>query len=211
MDNLKGYYENYWHCDTDVSNSDVTTPERERRLLKKLSQYLKPGESVLDLGCGGGKFTKVIKEADYEAGGADISERALDLAKTQFPRGHFFLLNSDGTIPSPDETYAAVWCSEVIEHILNVNGFLLEIKRVLKPGGFLILTTPYHGVLKNLLIALFKFDEHFDPEGSHIRFFDRKGLERCLKKTGFIPISFEGIGRIWKIYRTWFIISRKAS
>ena len=211
MSEHKHYYECYWGGGRDVSDSDVTTQERKGKLLKTLAAYLRPGDKVLDLGCGGGQFTWGIWEAGYEAGGADILERALDLAKTQFPRGHFFLLNSDGTIPSPDETYAAVWCSEVIEHILNVSGFLVEIKRVLRPGGFLILTTPYHGVLKNLLIALFKFDEHFDPEGSHIRFFDRKGLERCLKKTGFIPVSFEGIGRIWKIYRTWFIISRKAS
>jgi 2-polyprenyl-3-methyl-5-hydroxy-6-metoxy-1,4-benzoquinol methylase len=209
MDNLKGYYENYWDCDTDVSNSDVTTPERERRLLKKLSQYLKPGESVLDLGCGGGKFTKVIKEAGYYTIGMDISEKALELAKKQFPEFRFSNLNPDVTIPAPDAEYSAVWCSEVIEHVLDVNIFLSEINRVLKPGGILILTTPYHGRLKNVLISLLKFDRHFDPESSHIRFFDRRSLSRCLVKSGFIPLSFGGIGRIWKIYRTWFVVSKK--
>ena len=75
--------------------------------------------------------------------------------------------------------------------------------------GLLILTTPYHGFLKNLLIVLLKFDRHFDPEGSHIRFFDKKGLERCLNNSGFAQISWSGIGRFWKMYRTWFVVAQK--
>jgi 2-polyprenyl-3-methyl-5-hydroxy-6-metoxy-1,4-benzoquinol methylase len=209
MSENKRYYECYWKQGTDVSDGDVTTQQRKRSVLETLAFYLKPSDKVLDLGCGGGQFTQAISEAGYETSGADISERSLDLARKRFPGGHFFLLNPEGTIPSPDEIYAAVWCSEVIEHILDVNSFLLEIRRVLKPGGVLILTTPYHGFLKNLLIVLLKFDRHFDPEGPHIRFFDRKGLERCLGKNGFTPVSFQGIGRIWKMYRTSFVVSKK--
>lgn len=209
MSDLKGYYEKYWDRDTDVSNSDVTTPERERRLLEILSQYLKTGESVLDLGCGGGVFTKAMYVAGYSVTGMDISEKAVNLARKQFPECKFQTLNSNGTIPSPDEAFAAVWCTEVIEHVLDVVLFLSEINRVLEPDGILVLTTPYHGRIKNVLISLLKFDRHFDPEGSHIRFFDRKGLSRCLVKSGFIPLSFQGIGRICKINRTWFVVAKK--
>jgi len=86
-------------------------------------------------------------------------------------------LNADGSIPAPNKSFAAVWSTEVIEHVLDIKDFLDEINRVLRPGGLLILTTPYHGILKNLFIVLLKFDRHFNPEGSNIRYFDKKGLK----------------------------------
>ncbi len=78
---MKEYYEKYWTRDSDVSDHDVTTPERKRRLLQTLNKYCKPGETVLDLGCGGGgKFTAWIKAAGFEAIGMDISKKAVEMA-----------------------------------------------------------------------------------------------------------------------------------
>ena len=101
MSENKQYYECYWEKGIDVSNGDVTTQVRKRKFLNTLATHLKAGDKVLDLGCGGGQFTRAISESGYEASGTDISERALDLARKQFPGGHFFLLNPEGTIPSP--------------------------------------------------------------------------------------------------------------
>ncbi len=206
---MKEYYEKYWTRDSDVSDHDVTTPERKRRLLQTLNKYCKPGETVLDLGCGGGKFTAWMAEAGFEVQGMDISKKAVDMAQRSFPDGNFKILNPDGSIPAEDQSFGAVWCSEVIEHIVEVDDFLKEIRRVMKPGGILILTTPYHGFIKNLSIILFKFDGHFDVSGSHIRFFNKKSLAGCFKRTGFAPLSYGGIGRIWPVYRTWFVVARK--
>ena len=207
--NVNKYYENYWNRDTDVSDSDVTTSERKRRLLVALSRHVTAGEYVFDLGCGGRKFTSWILQAGYAAQGMDISSNALEMAKRNNTDVSFELLAPDGSIPAPEAHYAAVWCSEVIEHILDVHAFLSEIRRVLKPGGILILTTPYHGLLKNLLIVLLKFDRHFNPEYSHIRYFDKKGLSRCLNKAGFNPFNWGGLGCFYLLWRTWFVVARK--
>lgn len=207
---MKEYYEKYWNRDSDVSAHDVTTPERKRRLLQTLNKYCNSGETVLDLGCGGGgKFTAWAAEAGFEATGMDISKKAVAMAQREYPDGNFKTLNTDGSIPAEDQTFGAVWCSEVIEHILEVDVFLKEIRRVMKPGGILILTTPYHGFIKNLFIVLFKFDRHFNVCGSHIRFFDKHSLADCFKRTGFAPLSYGGIGRIWLVYRTWFVVARR--
>lgn len=187
----------------------MTTPECKRPLLQALPRYVAPCSRVEDLGYGAGQFTYAMFEAGYDAMGMAISENALRLARQQFPMCRFESLNVDGAICAPANTFSAVWSTEIIEHVFDVEGFLGEIFRILAPGGILILTTPYHGLLKNLLICLIKFDRHFDPAGSHIRYFDRKGLDRCLKKTGFEPISFHRIGRIWKMWRTWFVVARK--
>jgi len=207
--NVNKYYQNYWNRYTDVSDGDVTTSERKRRLLETLSRHVNAGEYVLDLGCGGGKFTSWMLQAGYAAQGMDISSNALEMAKRNNPDVTFELLAPDGSIPALDNTFAAVWCTEVIEHILDIHLFLSEVRRVLKPGGILILTTPYHGLLKNLLIVLFKFDRHFNPEYSHIRFFDKKGLSRCLNKAGLRPFNWSGLGRFYPLWRTWFVVARK--
>ena len=212
---LSNYYEKYWTRETDVSDGDCTTPERKRRLLSVLAAHTKPGDPILDLGCGGGQFTALMHEAGYAAVGIDLSSKAIEMARRNYPqipqiKQIFRTLNADGSIPAPNKSFAAVWNTEVIEHVLDVKAFLDEINRVLIPNGLLILTTPYHGFLKNLIIVLLKFDRHFNPEGSHIRFFDKKGLERCLNNSGFTPISWSGIGRFWKMYRTWFVVARKS-
>lgn len=206
---MKEYYEKYWTRDSDVSDHDVTTPERKHRLLQTLNKYCKSGETVLDLGCGGGKFTAWIKEAGFEATGMDISKTAVAMAQREYPDGNFKTLNTDGSIPAEDQTFGAVWCSEVIEHILEVDNFLKEVKRVMKPGGILILTTPYHGFIKNLFIVLFKFDRHFKVNGSHIRFFSKSSLTNSFEQAGFAPLSYGGIGRIWPMYRIWFVVAQR--
>jgi len=165
----------------------------------------------LDLGCGGGQFTTLLQESGYDSMGMDIATNAIKMARRNHPDIPYEILNADGSIPAKDVTYNVVWTTEVIKHVLEVHDFLSEINRVLKPNGLLILTTPYHGRLKNFMITLLKFDRHFDPEGSHIRFFDRKGLDRCLRKAAFAPHLFDGIGRFWKMYRTWFVIAKKLS
>lgn len=206
---MNQYYDNYWKGGIDVSDADITTPQRKQRLIDTLATYIAPESRVLDLGCGGGLFTYALHNARYKAVGMDISENAIALARRQFSACQFEMLHSDGTIPASSGSFTAVWSTEVIEHVLDVHRFLSEIYRVLDPDGILILTTPYHGRFKDMLIALFKFDRHFDPEGTHIRFFDEIGLNRCLRKANFSPLKFAGIGRIWSLYRTWFVVARK--
>ena len=119
------------------------------------------------------------------------------------------MLNDDLTIPAEVAEFDAVWSTEVIEHVFDVHLHLREVHRVLRDGGLYVLTTPFHGRLKNILVSLLKFDRHFDPEGGHIRFFDRAGLNRCLLRAGLRPLAWRGIGRVWPLYRTWFVVARK--
>jgi 2-polyprenyl-6-hydroxyphenyl methylase/3-demethylubiquinone-9 3-methyltransferase len=72
-----------------------------------------------------------------------------------------------------------------LEHLFDVGAALTEINRVLRPGGKFVLTTPYHGLVKNLIVRVLAFERHYDPCGSHIRFFTRRSLKLCLEKAGF--------------------------
>lgn len=85
-----------------------------------------------------------------------------------------------------------------------------EMNRVLRVGGILILTTPYHGLCKNIMITLAGFDNHFNNiEGDHIRFFTKKFLCRLFDKYGFQLIDTKYIGRIRPFSKGIYMVARK--
>src|SRR5438270_10110477 len=86
-------------------------------------------------------------------------------------------------------TFEAIWCSEVLEHLFDPGLALREMQRVLAPGGRLLVTVPYHGRFKDVLIALFKWEEHFAPTNPHIRFFTRRTLSQLAASAGFAEVQ----------------------
>jgi SAM-dependent methyltransferase len=140
---------------------------------------------VLDLGCGAGRFVRVLAEAGADPVGVEIAEGALARARRNLPGADLRLAEPDGTLPLAHGECDLVWCSEVLEHVADTAYLLTEARRVLRPGGRLLLTTPDHGRLKAVLIALARFEAHFDPLGDHLRFYTRRSLATTLDATGF--------------------------
>jgi SAM-dependent methyltransferase len=125
------------------------------------------------------------------------------------PGASFALIKDETTVPCGDSSFEVCYSSEVIEHLFDVNGFIREIHRVLVPGGLFLVTTPYHGWLKNLLIITLGFDRHFDVNWGHIRFFSKQSLSRCLGAGGFEVDMIGGIGRFWPLWKSMFVVARK--
>lgn len=206
----KDFYEKYWSGESAAPDNDPTTTDRKAKLRDALAS-VQPGSPILDLGCGRGEFSSFIRELGFKPTGADLSTTVVDYCRTKHPGITFETMGTPDRLPFKDGSFSAVWSSEVIEHVFDIHAWLSEVNRVLTPKGLVILTTPYHGKLKNVFIALTKFSKHFDPEVSHIRFFDKAGLDRCLCRAGFEPIKWDGIGRFWPLHRTWFVVASRSS
>jgi SAM-dependent methyltransferase len=206
MTTIEQYYEDYWQ--SPDAYHDPSTPARQRLLLKSLAA-LPGGSRVLDVGCGRGEFCEFFRQQGFHAVGSDISETAIRHASEAYPGITFHAGPIEGLVAAYDESFDVVFSSEVIEHLFDVPGYLLTINRLLKPGGLFILTTPYHGFAKNVLIDLFGFAKHYDPFGQHIRFFDRVGMRRCLHTFGFVSIRWAGYGRPWPLWKSMFVVARK--
>ena len=94
-------------------------------------------------------------------------------------------LEPDAPLPLPDNAFDLVLCAETLEHVRDVQLLLSEVRRVLRPGGRLALTTPAHGRLTGLAVAVRGFERYFDPLSPHLRFLSRRSLARLLDTMGF--------------------------
>jgi SAM-dependent methyltransferase len=125
------------------------------------------------------------------------------------PGATFVRVPSEDRLPFPDGAFDACYASEVIEHLFDVSGFIREMNRVLVPGGLLLLTTPYHGWLKNVIVVTTNFDDHFAPTGGHIRFFSKRSLSCALVGGGFRVEEISGIGRVRYLWKSMFVVAEK--
>jgi len=186
---VREFYEGVW---ADLPDDPQPWAWERRRAL--LLAEARPGERVLDLGCGAGRFVAALREAGAEPVGVELASGALERARRNVPGADLRLLEPDGSIPLGHGEVDLVWCSEVLEHVPDTVAFLTEVRRVLARGGRLLLTVPDHGRLRRVLIALLRHEAHYDPLGQHVRFYTRRSLERTLEATGFTGVRIEPLG-----------------
>jgi SAM-dependent methyltransferase len=177
---VRAHYEDFW---ADAP-ADPEPWQWERRRALLLGEA-RPGERVLDLGCGAGRFVAALREAGAEPIGVELAEAALERARANAPGADLRLVEDDGSLPLEHASVDLVWCSEVLEHVPDTAHLLLEVRRVLRPGGRLVVTVPGHGRLRTALVALTRFEAHFDPLGQHVRFYTRRSLAATLEHAGF--------------------------
>jgi 2-polyprenyl-6-hydroxyphenyl methylase/3-demethylubiquinone-9 3-methyltransferase len=207
---LAQFYDRYWQRPDEMSSDHGLENGPRRALLRSALAELPAGAAVLDAGCGPGDFSAWIAGLGYRAVGVDLSSAVVAHARARHPGISFHAAELEQGLPFADGSFAAAWCSEVLEHLFDVHAALAELNRVLQPGGLLVLTTPYHGLAKNLIITLKGFDAHYNPYLSHIRFFTRRSLTGCVERAGFRVERWGGIGRAWPVWKSQTAVCRKA-
>jgi 2-polyprenyl-3-methyl-5-hydroxy-6-metoxy-1,4-benzoquinol methylase len=170
---------------------------------------------ILDLGCGNGYLVNYLIEHGYNACGTDASEKGIAIAKKTNESRFFVQDLSSGALPAQLQNipFDTIVSTEVIEHLYNPAAFIDFCKRQLGPGGEIIITTPYHGYLKNLVLSVFnKWDSHMDPLwlGGHIKLWSKKTLTKVITAAGFTVVTFKGCGRLPYFWKSMIIKARLA-
>ena len=131
------------------------------------------GKSVLDLGCNSGYGTEILSTRAQIAVGVDVSERAIELARNKRTGASIAFQVIDGVrLPFEDNSFDVATCFQIIEHLVEYDSFMNEVKRVLTPEGIVIFTTPN---------ALLRLDPGMKPWNPfHVREFDADDLESTL-------------------------------
>lgn len=180
-------------------------------------RQIPPGSAVLDLGCGNGSFLSLFQQRGWHLYGVDFSPTGIEFAKKTYPEIDFTLANAElpgGDLLKRVGPMDLIISTEVIEHLYDPKAFLRNAYCLLKPGGILVLTTPYHGYLKNLLLAAAgKLDQHFTVmwDHGHIKFWSRKTLEEALAEAGFRDVAMRGAGRLPWMWKSMVIRARRSA
>jgi 2-polyprenyl-6-hydroxyphenyl methylase/3-demethylubiquinone-9 3-methyltransferase len=108
------------------------------------------GSRVLDVGSGGGFLTATLSDAGYHAVGIDPSMAAMRGATSHVATP--FVVAVGERLPFADDTFEAVVCSEVLEHVEDAGTVIAEVSRVLMPDGVLVFSLPNRTLLSRLLL-----------------------------------------------------------
>lgn len=155
--------------------------------------------NVLDLGCGNGAFTAQLAHEGFKVTGLDSSDTGISIAARSV-RAEFVHGNLESGLPERLKgRFDAVIAIEVIEHLLRPRVLFQRAKEALRPGGMLVVSTPFHGYFKNLALALTNsFDQHWHPlrDFGHVKFFSKSTLTRLFAEQGFEVTAYRPVGRI---------------
>lgn len=199
-----------WESSTLTPSHDYLLPA----LIFELEQFSKTISSrrIFELGCGNGSVANVLSQLQWDVTGIDPSTEGIFQANTQFPLLKLFEGSAYDDLVGCYGQFPIVTSLEVVEHVYYPRKYAATLFSLVEPGGVAIISTPYHGYLKNLALSLSgKMDAHFTAlwDHGHIKFWSMKTLGVILHEAGFVDIRFERVGRIPALAKSMIAIARK--
>lgn len=172
--------------------------------------------SICDLGCGNGHISGRLGASGYQVTGVDASASGIQIARGTYSGVKFVkaLIDRDLHARLGRKDFDLVISSDVIEHLYRPSDLLEAARSLLRPGGQILLGTPYHGYLKNLaLAATGKMDSHFSAlhDGGHIKFFSVRTLSTLMIRHGFEDLRFTFYGRAPWLWKNMICHARKVA
>jgi 2-polyprenyl-6-hydroxyphenyl methylase/3-demethylubiquinone-9 3-methyltransferase len=170
-------------------------PERFAARSAFLLAHAGAGDRVLDLGCGDGAFAAQLTAAGAQVTAVDVAAEALRRAALRAPAARLLRVEEGAPLPLEEDAFDVVWLGETLEHVADVTGLLAEVRRVLRWGGTLLVTTPNQARAAIALEALAgrPLERRLDPRADHLRFFTARTLREVLGAAGFAQIDVRAL------------------
>jgi ubiquinone biosynthesis O-methyltransferase len=199
--------------DYDWTNNNTV---HHNYLIKSISDILKDMNTsnidLLDIGCGNGVLTSKISKFFRHTTGIDLSGTGIEFAQELKNKKLNFENVSVDEMIKRKKKFKFITSFEVIEHQYLPDDFLNKMYQLLDDDGMLLITTPYNGYIKNLIISILgKHDFHYNPlwRHGHIKFFTTRTLKMILNKCNFEVIKKSFSGRFYPISCSMIFLSKK--
>lgn len=147
-----------------------------------------------------------------EIRGVDISESAIKNANSAYPELDLKVRSVYEDLAADYGQFPLVISLEVVEHLYDPRLYAQRLFNLVEPGGAALVSTPYHGYIKNLALAITgKLDKHFTAlwDGGHIKFWSMHTLSKLLVEAGFEPPVYTRVGRIPQIAKSMIALAEK--
>ena len=158
------------------------------------------GKTVLDLGCAGGFMAEALAQRGAEVTGIDPAAEAIDAARDHARAGGLRIGYDVGVgeaLPYASESFDAVVCVDVLEHVSDLEKVLAEVARTLRPGGMFLYDTINRNPLARLATITIAEDLlRLLPRGTHdpAMFIKPSELRAALNGAGLVPGAVTGLG-----------------
>jgi len=153
------------------------------RYLKRVMLYRKSGK-LLDIGSAFGYLMEVAGGHGFDVYGVELSHFSSTIAKKKFGSKVFEGKLEDSRFPNAH--FDVITMFDLIEHIPQPLEFMREVRRIIKPGGFIAITTPDTGSLSHKLLG---YGGWFHFKFEHLGYFNGKSIEQLARCTGFALVE----------------------
>jgi 2-polyprenyl-3-methyl-5-hydroxy-6-metoxy-1,4-benzoquinol methylase len=183
-------------------------------IVAEIVAALPKGSVVMDLGCGNGSTLAALRRSGLSLHGLDSSVSGVGIACREHPELDISVADVTADLTS-HPLYAKcdlVITTEVVEHVFLPRLFVRNCYGFLRPGGKLVISTPYHGYLKNLVLAVTgRLDAHFTAlwDYGHIKFWSHETLILLLREAGFEIEAFRGAGRLPFLWKSMVVVASR--
>ena len=181
-------------------------------LLYELESLSPKQMRIFELGSGNGSIANLLTGKGWDVTGVDPATEGISQAQVHYPHIKLAVGSSNDDLATEYGQFPIVISLEVVEHVYAPRHFAATLYSLLEPGGTAIISTPYHGYLKNLALAITgKMDQHFTAlwDHGHIKFWSRQTLSDLLCRAGFQSIRFVRIGRIPAMAKSMIAIAKR--
>ena len=218
-----------------VQHTSYTEPEDIKRLdfiVNQIDQACNQGARVLDVGCGNGNISKALGSLGYIVTGIDISAASVEQASKHNPFENVNFKVADAEKLAETETFDAVVCSEVLEHLNEPKHLVSALQKLTADTGILVITVPNGYGPRELLvtqpiiwlekngfgktIASIKRAlgyanatvQSSNPDLTHIQFFTTRTLKKTIEPFGFKSVQWGKANCIEKVFPFSFLANR---
>src|SRR5256714_560679 len=167
---------------------------RKRETLLLLTEVLPAGARVLDIAAAQGNFSLALAELGFDVTWNDLRAELADYVRLKYERGQIDYAAGNAFELSFPSLFDAVLITEVIEHVAHPDDFLAKAAALVRPGGYIVMTTPNGGYFKNRLPKFFECADpavfeamQFNPNADgHIFLLHQDEIEPLAKRAGLI-------------------------
>ena len=197
---LVDYYNTHW---TELPEGDVDWDR-----LQMIVSRVRPGDLVLEAGCGPGFLAKLLKDKGASVIGTDVSQVGARRTAARGIDTHHVDLDTM-RLPFPDQHFDTVVCNSNLEHLFYLDRNVAECLRVLKRGGTFIWMEPNSAHWRYRLWLLFgrwPYIPNSPTDPYHIRHLTAYELRRHCERNGVRVLETRGHAGLWckGLYPRWF-------